>query len=98
MATYAEVQSVLTETQGESEAIRAKALDALIKGPSQKAADALWKYLVLGLLLLVAVALVGILWTVIDGEDDTSPDVAVTAFTALLTGLLGLFIKSPTQE
>lgn len=98
VANYAEVQSVLAATKDESEAVRSKALDALIGEPSQTAADGLWKSLVTGLLILLAIALAGMLWAILDGETDTSPDVAVTAFTALLTGLLGLFIKSPTQK
>lgn len=70
--------------------------DLRVPGPGQGTADRLWQYLVGGLLIILIVALIGILWAVLDGNTKTSPDVAVTVFTATLTGLLGLFVSSPS--
>jgi hypothetical protein len=67
----------------------------VIGAPGQPAADRLYQWLVPGLMGLVKVALVGIFLVVIDGNPQTAPDLMLTAFAALLTGLLGLFIQSP---
>lgn len=72
-------------------------LNSVVRGPSQVAADTIWKWLVIGLLGLSAVSLLGLLYLVADGKTATSPDLALTTFTASLTGLLGLFIRSPQQ-
>lgn len=50
-----------------------------------------------GLVVLLVISLGGVIWSVIDGNDKTSPDVIVTLFTAVLTGLIGLFVKSPVK-
>ena len=73
-------------------------LNSIVRGPSQTAADQIWKWLVLGLLSLTAISLVGLLYLTADGNSATSPDLALTTFTASLTGLLGLFIRSPQQQ
>ena len=72
-------------------------MEALVPPPGQATANSLWTILVIGLLVLLAISLGGLLYMVGDGKESTSPDLIVTAFTALLTGLLGFFIKSPTQ-
>ncbi len=69
----------------------------LVPDPLPEAANDLWRYLVIGLLVLLLVALVGVVYLLADGDPKSSPDVALTAFTGLLTGLLGLFIKTPTK-
>jgi hypothetical protein len=92
------VQTVLTATTGDDPTVRAAALNSLIPVPDQTAANDLWKYLVIGLLALILIALLGLLFMIGDGDADTSPDLVVTAFSSLLTGLLGLFIKSPTSQ
>jgi hypothetical protein len=56
-----------------------------------------WETFVVGLLVLLLCSLVGIVWTVADGNDATSPDVLVSIFTSTLTGLLGLFVRSPMR-
>jgi len=50
--------------------------------------------LVTGLLVLLAIALGGLIYLPIDGKE---PDLALTAFSALLTGLIGLFAPSPAR-
>jgi hypothetical protein len=44
---------------------------------------------------LTLISLVGLLYLIADGKTETSPDLALTTFTATLTGLLGLFIRAP---
>ena len=51
--------------------------------------------LVLALLAVLVVSLGGIIVTAADGDDGTRPDVIMTVFLLALTGLLGLFVKSP---
>ena len=63
--------------------------------PTQGVVDKLYAWLVPGLIVLTGLALVGLFYLIADGSDNTSPDLLLTAFTALLTGLLGLFIRSP---
>ena len=74
------------------EAVRAAMYD-----PSQPTVDWLWRVLIIGLVGALGVALIGVAWAVLDGNEGTSPDVMVTVFTALLTGLIGLFAKSPAS-
>jgi hypothetical protein len=73
------------------------AIEAAMNPPDAQTTNDLWRYLIVGLLFLTLVALGGVLYLLADGDKDTSPDIALTAFTALLTGLLGLFVKSPAQ-
>jgi hypothetical protein len=61
----------------------------------QKAA--LWRILVGALALILLMSLGGIIVTVADGNAQTRPDAIVTVFLFALTGLLGLFAKSPTR-
>ena len=49
-------------------------------------------------MVLTSFALIGAFYLIADNKAGTSPDLALTMFTALLTGLLGLFIKSPREE
>ena len=71
------------------------AIEAVIPPPDETTASELWKALVIGLLILIGVALGGILYLL---ADDKEAEVAVTAFTALLTGLVGLFAPSPVAK
>ena len=77
-------------------AVGAAAASAAVPAPTSDQAGPLWKTLVTGLVVILIISLVGIIWTVADGKDTTSPDVIVTVFTAALTGLLGLFVKPAT--
>jgi ABC-type Fe3+ transport system permease subunit len=70
---------------------------AIGKQPSRKVADVLWVLfvVVLSVALLLTLGLAG--WSVMDGNADTSPEIFLGIFTAVLTGLVGIFVKSPVQ-
>jgi hypothetical protein len=61
--------------------------------PDAATTNDLWRYIVIGLLVLLFVALVGLITLLALGK---TVDVVLTAFTALLTGTVGLFVPSPT--
>jgi outer membrane lipoprotein SlyB len=63
--------------------------------PDQKTSNTLWIILVgvLGGALLLGIA--GFIFLLGDGKDTAA---LLTAFTAILTGLLGLFTKSPVEK
>jgi hypothetical protein len=61
--------------------------------PDPATTDDIWRYLVIGLLVLLLIALVGLITLLALGK---TVDVVLTAFTALLTGTVGLFVPSPT--
>jgi hypothetical protein len=69
--------------------------DVTITKPPLREVGTLWLILVVALSAILVLALAGIIWTVIDGNNATTPDVIVTVFSSALTGLLGLFVKSP---
>jgi ferric-dicitrate binding protein FerR (iron transport regulator) len=87
------IERMLQATAGEDPALRAALVNAL--GSRQKTADTLWRWVVAGLLALAALALVGLLYLVGDGNPDTQPELALTAFVGVLGGLLGLLIGAP---
>jgi len=93
------VTQVLNATQGESESVKVAAMEAAGGFPRPQGADIgwIWKALIVGLLILIGGALVGVLWAVLDGDAKTDGDKALVVFTPLLTGLLGLFITSPAD-
>ncbi len=64
----------------------------LVTDPSQETADRLWLLLVGGLLAMLLIGLVGLILLV---ALDKSYEVVLTAFAALLSGLLGLFVNAP---
>lgn len=66
-----------------------------IAGADAATSNRLWTIIVIGLLSLLATALVGLIVLLAIGK---SVDLVVTAFTALLTGTVGLFVPSPTQS
>lgn len=99
MATLQEsVNDALAATSGQAPEVQAAAVRAAIGQPPPEAVSWLWKALVVGLILLLVISLGGVIWAVLDGTGKTSPDVIVTLFTAVLTGLIGLFVKSPVQN
>ncbi len=106
MANHVEsaVHAALNATANEPPEVKSAAVSgaaqaaASVPPPSGEAVSWLWKALVVGLLVLLAIALIGIISTVVDGKDNTSPDVLVTVFSSALTGLIGLFVTSPTQR
>ncbi len=97
------VRDALQATEGETPevkaAVAAAAAGAAVPEPSLPSdVGFLWKALVVGMLTILVIALGGIIFTVADGNNATSPDVIVTIFTSVLTGLIGLFVRSPTQR
>ncbi|MGB8360457.1 MAG: hypothetical protein WCE80_03590 [Acidimicrobiia bacterium] len=66
----------------------------MIPPPDSQTTSTLWIVVVSGFIGLLVIALVGIIVLLADGK---SSDVALTAFTALLTGLVGLFSPSPVK-
>lgn len=90
----AAVESVLAQTQGDSEAVKLAALSR-IPAPTQGAADRLWGYLVFSLAAVLLVALIAMAAAVMV---DKEPDKLLTVITAVLAGLIGLFAPSPTAN
>jgi hypothetical protein len=66
--------------------------------PSQGATDTIWKWLIVGLLLLIAASIFAVSYAVLDGKETTDPSLLLTVFSTLVAGLLGFFIPSPRQS
>jgi hypothetical protein len=71
------------------------AVQAVVPPPDSGTTKTLWIILVSGLIGLLVIALGGLIYLLADSK---SPDVALTAFTAVLTGLVGLFSPSPVKS
>jgi hypothetical protein len=84
-----------TNARPEVQVAAVQAAAAAIPPPVGADIGWLWKALVSGLIAVLIFALGGIIWTVVDGKDSTSPDVLLTVFSSVLTGLIGLFVKAP---
>lgn len=67
----------------------------LLAEPSPETTDELWKKVVCGLLILIAISLLGLIVLLLADKDS---QIVLTAFSALLAGLLGLFVPSPTER
>jgi len=93
----AELREALAKNAGSDQVVVPRTtLEAAFPSPSQSVVDRLYLYvLVPGLLVLAGLALLGMFFLTVDGNDKTAPDLLLTAFTATMTGLLGLFAKSP---
>jgi hypothetical protein len=70
-------------------------LQAVVPPPTGPAINQLWLIFISGLSVALLIALLGGVVLVLDGK---AADVAVTAFSSLLAGLLGLFAPSPTGK
>ena len=77
--------------QSAQSAALAAATGAGIGAADPATSNRLWTYIVLGLLGLLGAALLGLIVLLAIGK---TVEVVVTAFTALLTGTLGLFVPS----
>jgi hypothetical protein len=87
-------QRALEEHQDQGTRAQAEAIERfLIAQPSAAATDSLWKTLVFGLLALIALGLVALAFLVLK---DKSTEAVLPIVTALVTGLFGLFIASPS--
>jgi H+/Cl- antiporter ClcA len=60
--------------------------------PSQTTANTLWSWFVLALIVALLGSLTALIWFSADGKN---VDTLVTIFTALLTGLIGVFAPQP---
>ena len=89
------VQTALQASAGNDPGVQRLAVQAVIPQPAPADTGRLWFALVIGLLVLVAIALGGVIFLLADNKEGTSPDLAITAFSSLLTGLIGLFAPSP---
>ena len=94
------VRDAMAGAAGESvevkAAVGAAAAAQSVPTPTGTDAGMLWKILVVALSAILVIALAGIIWTVGDGKESTSPDVIVTVFSSALSGMLGLFVRSPS--
>jgi hypothetical protein len=94
-------EEALAATANQPVEVKAAAVGAAIaaiSSPPPPVVAFIWKMLVGGLILALLAALAGIIFVVVDGSESTSPDVIVTVFTSVLTGLIGLFVRSPSQS
>jgi flagellar basal body-associated protein FliL len=95
-AVNSAVAGVSDQPESVKAAAAAAAAAAAVPPPTGSTVGALWIILVVGLVLALLGALGGVFWAVTDGKSTTSPDVALTVFSSVLTGLIGLFVTSPT--
>jgi hypothetical protein len=91
----AAAREVAGAVAGLEPAVQRAVIQAVIPPPTEAAINQLWMTLIRGLLIALLIALGGLLYLLIDGK---TADVAVTVFTSLLTGMLGLFAPSPTSN
>jgi hypothetical protein len=89
------IRRTLEQHRGESPERQAEALqEANLAAPTQGTTDWLWKVFVVGLVAALVLSLGGLITLELL---DKSSDVLVTAFTSIVTGLLGLFIPGPAE-
>jgi hypothetical protein len=74
---------------------QAAAVEAVLPKPSQDVTNFLWQVVVLALAAIAGLSLVGLVVLIAIGK---TPDLVLTAFTASVTGLLGLFVQSPVTS
>jgi hypothetical protein len=81
-----------------TEAEKHEAISAMVEppAPGSQAHTFVWKVLIVGLVGLSALALAGLIVLALD--DNAKTDLALTAFTTTFAGLIGLFVKSPTES
>ena len=94
--TVDEIERLLKSGSMEDPAVQAAVAKALAS--RQAGADRLWLLVVAGLLGLATIALAGVLYLIADGNPETKPELALTAFVGVLGGLLGLLIGAPWRE
>lgn len=100
MASQQEVRrSKLIETINANKAASADVMAAAIDDevyslsqPTQTTTDLLWKVLVFALAIIAGLSLLGLVVLIALGK---TPSLVLTAFTASVTGLVGLFVPAP---
>lgn len=88
------VQQATTDAPAE---VQTAAMQALIGQPGAAATDYAWRVLVTALALALLGALGALIYVVVE-KPNVSATPIIAAFTSLLSGLLGLYIKSPGQQ
>jgi hypothetical protein len=92
---YSAIVGSLNANQNKTPAVQAKAIQDALRGmeqPTQPVADLLWKVLVFALASVAVLSLLGLVVLIAVGK---TPDLVLTAFTASVTGLVGLFVPAP---
>ena len=90
------IERLLQSAGNEDPALRAALVKALTS--RERPVDNLWLWIVGGLLVLAGIALLGVLFLLAQGNPNTPPELALTAFVGLLGGLLGLLIGAPWRQ
>jgi hypothetical protein len=89
------IRKTLEQHRDEGPERQAEALEeVMLAAPTQGTTDWLWKVFVVGLVAALVLSLCGLITLELLGK---SSDVLVTAFTSIVTGLLGLFIPGPAE-
>jgi uncharacterized membrane protein len=87
--TLAEIRETLERTAGQAPEAQAAAIrETLMVQPTQAAADTLWKTVVIGVLLLIALLGIG---AIVLAAKDKSTEAVLPVLTGLVGGLFGLF-------
>jgi hypothetical protein len=89
------VKTASEATRGLDAAAQVAAVEGVVPPPDATTAGVIWRMAVGGILVLLAIALLGMLYLL---ADDKKPDLALTAFSALLTGFLAWFAPSPVKK
>lgn len=92
---YSAIVESLNANQNKTPAVQAKAIQETLRGmeePTQPVAEMLWKVLVFALASVTVLSLLGLVVLIALGK---TPDLVLTAFTASITGLVGLFVPAP---
>jgi len=98
------VTAALTATAGQSEAVQSAAVNGAataaagaVPSPSGKTTNFLWTILVSVLGAVVLASAISIIVYAL-GNKAAPPDILTTIFTTTLSGLIGLFVKSPSSS
>jgi len=95
LATAVEAAAPAARSLDQSAQSAALAAATGIGAADPATSNLLWTIVVVGLLSLLATSLIGLIVLIALGK---TVDVVLTAFTALLTGTVGLFVPSPTAK
>ena len=89
-----------TAGEGKSDMVTREAIAEAIGISPEKLSpkDVSWLYraVIAALIGTMAIALIALSWTILDGNDRTSPDLLLTVFTGALGGLVGFFARAPS--
>jgi len=93
------IMNALNESAGKTDDEKMKAVAQAMGISADKLSPhdvgRLYKAVVGGLLAIMIIALTAFSWTILDGNDKTTPDLLLTVFTGSLGALVGFFVRSP---